>query len=102
MHYNKLIKSPVDYLRDWQINFKHSGHELTLKCLFSDCDEYKENSRHLYMNEDTGLYHCFKCGAKGNLTTLAKHLGKDPKRTYRMSKKSRSSKKLVRVMYVDY
>jgi len=102
MNYNKYCKSPVEHLRDWQIDFKHSGHELALKCLFSDCDEYKQNSRHLFMNEDTGLYYCFKCGAKGNLTTLARHLGKDLKKSFRTPKKTKNSKKLVRVMYVDY
>ena len=102
MYYNKINKSPVEYLRDWHIDFKHSGHALALKCVFSDCDDYRQHSRHLYMNENTGQYYCFKCGAKGNLITLAKYLGKELKTTFRPPKANLSSKNLVRVMYVDY
>lgn len=102
MYYSKINKSPVEYLRDWGIDFKHSGHELTLKCIFSDCDSYKQSSRHLYMNENTGLYKCFKCGAKGNLITMAKYLGKDLKTTFRGPKRERTSKKKEKIMYVEY
>lgn len=102
MNYTKINKSPVEYLREWGIDFKHSGKELTLKCIFSDCDAYKQNSRHLYMNENTGLYKCFKCGAKGNLITMAKHLGKDLKTTFRGPKRPKTSKQREKVMYVEY
>lgn len=92
----------MEYLKDWNVDYKHSGKELTIKCLFADCDQYKQNSRHLYMNENTGLYHCFKCGAKGNLITMAKHLGRDIKTSFRSPKKKSSSKTLLRIMYVEY
>lgn len=102
MYYNKINISPAECLRQWGIEYKHSGKELLLKCVFSDCDVYKQTSRHLYMNDNTGVFCCFKCGAKGNLFTLAKHLGKELKNDFHTLKKPRSSKSLIKVIYVDY
>lgn len=102
MYYNKLNKAPTEYLQDWGIEYKRCGKELLLKCLFSGCDAYTKGARHLYMNEETGAYLCFRCGAKGNLVTLAKHLGKDV--SYKRTKVigNKSSKLLVGHVYVDY
>lgn len=65
-----------EYLTQRNIPFRESGGELITKCLFSNCDaDSKGNEAHLYFNAETGQYDCKKCGAKGNLITLAKHLG---------------------------
>ena len=64
------------YLTKKGIAFKDNGNELIVRCLFADCDKNNEDSgAHLYFNSETGQYDCKKCGAKGNIITLAKHLG---------------------------
>ena len=82
-HYNKMIKKPFELLSDWQIDFIDRGKEYVMKCIFSECDTQSFKAGHLFMNADTGQYFCHKCGAKGNLVTMAKFLGKDVKRLYR-------------------
>ena len=65
-----------DYLSQKGIVFRESGRELITKCLFNDCDrDSKGDEAHLYFSIETGQYDCKKCGEKGNLLTLAKHLG---------------------------
>lgn len=67
-----LIKYGIDYIpqRD----------ELLVNCLFSGCDDDSSGKEHhLYINNKTGLYICFKCGAKGNMTTLKENLKKGAK-----------------------
>jgi hypothetical protein len=65
-----------EYLSQKGIPFRESGKELIAKCLFNDCDrDSKGDEAHLYFSTETGQYDCKKCGKKGNLLTLAKHLG---------------------------
>ena len=65
-----------EYLIEKDITFRESGAELITKCLFNDCDrDSKGTEAHLYFSTETGQYDCKKCGEKGNLFTLAKHLG---------------------------
>jgi len=65
-----------EYLGEKGIPFRESGKEIIAKCLFNDCDsDSKGDEAHLYFNTETGQYDCKKCGAKGNILTLAKHLG---------------------------
>lgn len=65
-----------EYLTQKSIPFRESGGELITKCLFGPCDsDSTGNEGHLYFNAETSQYDCKKCGAKGNLHTLAKHLG---------------------------
>ena len=65
-----------EYLTEKGIPFRESGKELITKCLFNDCDrDSKGDEAHLYFSIETGQYDCKKCGEKGNLLTLAKHLG---------------------------
>jgi len=67
-----------EYLTQKGIDFKESNGELITKCLFNGCDDDSgSNEAHLYFNIETGQYDCKKCGEKGNLITLAKHLGDD-------------------------
>ena len=69
-----------EYLIKKGITFKEYGKEIATQCLFSDCDkDSPDGNAHLYFNAETGQYDCKKCGAKGNLITLAKHLGDDVK-----------------------
>ena len=65
-----------EYLTHKGIAFKEQNEELITHCLFNDCDkDSKGNEAHLYFNTETGQYNCKKCGAKGNIITLAKYLG---------------------------
>lgn len=65
-----------EYLTQKGIPFRESSKELIAKCLFNDCDrDSKGDEAHLYFSTETGQYDCKKCGEKGNLLTLAKHLG---------------------------
>lgn len=71
--------TPKEYLTQKGITFRESGNELITHCLFNDCDkDSKGNEAHLYFNAETGQYDCKKCNEKGNLVTLAKHLGDAP------------------------
>jgi hypothetical protein len=64
-----------EYLQKKGILFRETGEQLIMPCQFGDCDkDSRENEAHLYMSKTTGQYHCKKCGAKGNLLTLARHL----------------------------
>ena len=55
--------------------------ELVAHCPFGSCDDDSVGKEgHFYIDKDTGLYYCHKCGAKGNKVDLAKHFG-DWKRT---------------------
>lgn len=69
-----------EYLTKKGIIFKERGKEITTSCLFGDCDKDSASGEtHLYFNAETSQYDCKKCGAKGNIITLAKHLGDDTK-----------------------
>lgn len=66
----------TEYLTRKNIKFRESGKELITHCLFNGCDDdSRDNEAHLYFDAETGQYDCKKCGEKGNLITLAKHLG---------------------------
>lgn len=65
-----------EYLTRKGIGYRESGKELITPCLFNDCDKNSRGTEaHLYFDTETGQYECKKCGEKGNLITLAKHLG---------------------------
>ncbi len=57
---------------------EHNG-QLRTKCFFGDCTQKTKHKGHLYFNIETGQYLCQKCGASGNMVTLAKHFGDDPR-----------------------
>ena len=57
------------------IEYTVRGRELLTDCIFGSCDEdSRQNEHHLSLNDNTGQYQCFKCGAKGNYITLIKYL----------------------------
>lgn len=65
-----------EYLTKKGIPFREIGEELVAHCLFNECDKNsKANEAHLYFDKETGQYECKKCGAKGNILTLAEHFG---------------------------
>jgi 5S rRNA maturation endonuclease (ribonuclease M5) len=52
--------------------------ELIVRCIFDKCDHDSQGKEgHLYINAETSQYRCQKCGAEGNLKTLANYLGDD-------------------------
>lgn len=65
-----------EYLIRKGIAFKEQNGELITRCLFNNCDnDSRDGEAHLYFDTETGQYNCKKCGAKGNIITLAEHLG---------------------------
>jgi DNA primase len=82
-----------EYLIKKGIKFIERNKELISKCLFNDCDsKSRPNEAHLYFSEETGQYDCKKCGEKGNVVTLAKHLGDSVEDVALNPKKARSPK----------
>lgn len=64
-----------EYLDQKGITYQEHDNELIVKCLFNDCDkDSRGNEAHLYFNTETGQYDCKKCGEKGNIFTLVRHL----------------------------
>ncbi|GEM_PF-6769100 len=56
-------------LKDLNIAYKKSGNNARIKCLNPHHNE-KEPS--MFVHLDDGKFHCFGCGTKGNIFTLAK------------------------------
>jgi hypothetical protein len=55
------------------------GDEVNARCPVHHRVKGRESSRYSwYMNTDTGLWHCFTCGARGNLSMLVSELTNDP------------------------
>ena len=75
----QLMTTVHDYLSSKGIEFATENGQLRTKCLFSGCDEKSKHKGHLYFEKETGMYLCQKCGEKGNLVSLAKFLGDDPR-----------------------
>jgi|GEM_PF-3148078 len=94
---NEYIKEPAEILSDWGINYYEAKKELRTLCLFNNCDSDKSDYKlgHLYISSTTGQYNCKKCGATGNLMTLAKHLGKEPSSLFQTTGRLKDRKKKV-------
>ncbi len=76
-NYQKL----TELLDSQNIDYREHGDEVVLHCLFNECDNDSHgNEAHLYINKNTGLYNCKKCGEKGNFNTLKAHFGIVPER----------------------
>ena len=66
----------IELLSSQNVDYREHGNELTLHCIFNDCDvDSRGTEAHLYINKTTCLYDCKKCGEKGNLQTLRQHFG---------------------------
>jgi len=71
------------YLNDWEALFERihqallarfagvRGEEYVYYCIF----HLDQNKPNLYVNKVKGVYHCWACGAKGSLLSLAERLG---------------------------
>lgn len=58
---------------------RQTGDELQGRCPVHHLYKGRSSSRHSwYINVDTGLWHCFTCGARGNLPILVSTLTDDP------------------------
>ena len=63
MDYEEIYSQYID-------DYKIRGNEIICCCPFH------EDSRPSFTaNTETGLYHCFSCGAKGNVTTFVAEMG---------------------------
>lgn len=54
--------------------FQASGHEVTTHCFFCPDGDPKGKGK-LYINTESWLYDCKRCGEKGNRRTLLRHFG---------------------------
>lgn len=53
-----------DLLAEKQIPFQAKGQDFVVRCLNP---EHDDSNPSMYINQTTGLFHCFSCGFKGNL-----------------------------------
>ena len=53
-----------DLLSEKQIPFQAKGQDFVVRCL---SPEHDDSNPSMYINQTTGLFHCFSCGFKGNL-----------------------------------
>lgn len=59
--------------------YRTRGDEICARCPVHYKLKGRESTRNSwYMNVDTGLWHCFTCGARGNLPMLLSELSADP------------------------
>jgi len=87
-----------DYLSKKGINYREVGGELVTRCCFNHCDDDSRNGEaHLYFNPDTSQYSCHKCGVVGNIVTLAKHLGDEPRDVILTKNGIKTGKKRVKI-----
>jgi len=60
----------MDFLSKWGLQgIVKAGKEIHCECPFHD-----DSKPSLYINSESGLWHCFGCDAKGNIITLVKRL----------------------------
>jgi len=58
---------------------KIQSDEINARCPVHHLTKGRESSRYSwYLNSDTGLWYCFSCGARGNLSHLISQLTDDP------------------------
>jgi hypothetical protein len=58
---------------------RQTGDELQGQCPVHHLHKGRPSTRHsFYINVDSGLWHCFTCGARGNLPLLVSTLTNDP------------------------
>lgn len=69
----------IEVLEDIGVDVhKVTGDEVNARCPVHALYKGRESTRHSwYMNIDTGLWHCFTCGARGNLPYLVSQLTGD-------------------------
>lgn len=66
----------INYLAKHGVaEYKEKGDEISFPCPFCNGDEDHRNNEeyHFSVNIASGVYHCFKCGTRGNLFTLCGH-----------------------------
>lgn len=59
--------------------YRVHGDEINARCPVHHLAKGRESSRYSwYINSDSGLWHCFTCGSRGNLPMLVSSLSTDP------------------------
>lgn len=76
----------IDVLTDLGVEVRSvHGDEVSARCPVHARTKGRESTRFSwYMNVDTGLWHCFTCGARGNLSMLISELTPDPGALWKM------------------
>lgn len=62
--------------------FKAAGTEVTAHCFFDCSEDSSKGKGKLYLNTDSWLYDCKRCGCRGNRKTLLEHFGDVDDETY--------------------
>lgn len=63
---------PIEFLETHNLSYKSVGHkEIAIEC----CPHCGDDTFHVYMDKELGLYHCKKCSSSGNLWTLKRLMG---------------------------
>jgi DNA primase len=85
-------------LKKYNLTYKLSGagKEVAINCLFHEDEKGK-----LSINTDTGLFHCWVCGEKGNFRELVKQIAKKKKTDISLSDFTGETKKVSQVTMVD-
>jgi hypothetical protein len=70
----------VEVLSSLGVDVRSShGDEINARCPVHPWMKGRESTRYtFYLNVDSGLWHCFTCGARGNLSMLISELSPDP------------------------
>jgi 5S rRNA maturation endonuclease (ribonuclease M5) len=74
MNYKQNVE---EYLQEKGVKIiKNETKELAVLCLFNSCDKDSKGSEaHLYIEKETGRFHCKKCGVSGGIKKLREHFG---------------------------
>jgi len=63
---------PIEFLEAHNLNYKSSGYK---EIVIEYCHHCGDDTFHVYMDRELGLYHCKKCSSSGNLWTLKRLMG---------------------------
>ena len=70
-----MLPNINDYLNNKGITFQPATDD---ELLLKNCPYCYDNNNHFYLNRKTGLYHCKKCGSKGNFVQFQEVMGDVP------------------------
>lgn len=89
MNYSKNVE---EYLQEKGVKIiRNEGKEMLVLCLFNRCDaDSKGTEAHLYIERETGRFHCKKCDASGGIKKLREHFGDFTQPTNSQAKSKRN------------
>ncbi len=64
----------IEFLQDYNIDYQTKGKNVSSGWVEINCPFCDDPSKHCGINLDSLLFHCWRCGAKGDLVKLAREL----------------------------